>query len=91
MVWPIPVLSTQPALLLDIRDSICAPSPRSSRVRYQYLRMDNAAVDEDIEVNVGGFAASFTPMSHTACWTDNDFTKPVAKYLPSFSSRTWCR
>jgi hypothetical protein len=53
--------------------------------------MDNAAVDEDIEVNVGGFAASFTPMSHTAYWTDNDFTKPVAKYLPSFSSRTWCR
>ena len=45
---------------------------------------DNTAVDEDIEVNVEGFAASFTPMSHSAYWTDNDFTKPVAKYLAEF-------
>jgi len=44
----------------------------------------DAAVDEDIEINVGGFGASFTPASHTAYWTDNDFTKPVAKFLADF-------
>jgi len=44
----------------------------------------DALVNEDIEINVGGFGASFTPLSHTAYWTDNDFTKPVAKFLADF-------
>jgi hypothetical protein len=44
----------------------------------------DAAVDEDIEINVGGFGASFTPLSHSAYWTDNDFTKPVAQFLADF-------
>jgi hypothetical protein len=44
----------------------------------------DAVVDEDIEINVGGFATSFTPKSHTEYWTDNDFTEPVAKFLTAF-------
>jgi hypothetical protein len=44
----------------------------------------NEVVDEDIEINVGGFGASLTPLSHGAYWTDDDFTKPVARFLADF-------
>ncbi len=40
-----------------------------------------AVVDADVEVNVGGFPASATPLAHTRYWTDNDVTKPVAAQL----------
>ncbi len=41
------------------------------------------AVSRDIAINVGGIAASWNPLSHSKYWTDNDFTKPVAKFLES--------
>jgi hypothetical protein len=41
----------------------------------------NQAVTQDIEVNVGGLLASWNPLSHTAYWTDNNFTKPVAEFI----------
>jgi hypothetical protein len=43
-----------------------------------------ATVDEDIEINVGRFGLSSTPLSHNAYWTDNDFTDPVAGLLATF-------
>ena len=43
-----------------------------------------AAVSKDIPINVGGLIGSWNPASHTKYWTDNDFTKPVAKYLAKF-------
>jgi hypothetical protein len=43
-----------------------------------------AVVDEDIEINVGGFGVSATPLSHGAYWTDDDFTRAVAEYLAKF-------
>ena len=43
-----------------------------------------ATVDEDVEINVGGWATSATPLSHVGYWTDNDFTKPVAEFLATF-------
>lgn len=39
------------------------------------------AVSEDIEINVGGLLTSWNPISHTEYWTDNDFTKPVARLI----------
>lgn len=39
------------------------------------------AVSRDIAINVGGIAASWNPLSHSKYWTDNDFTKPVAKFI----------
>jgi hypothetical protein len=41
-------------------------------------------VDRDIAINVGGILSSWNPMSHTKYWTDNDFTKPVVRFLNSF-------
>lgn len=38
-------------------------------------------VGRDIPINVGGIASSWNPLSHSEYWTDNDFTKPVARYL----------
>jgi len=35
----------------------------------------------DHEINVGSLATSWNPASHSAYWTDNDFTKPVANYF----------
>jgi hypothetical protein len=40
-----------------------------------------SAVSQDIPINVGGIASSWNPVSHKGYWTDNDFTKPVAKFL----------
>lgn len=40
-----------------------------------------AAVSDDIPVNVGGLLRAWNPASHTAYWTDNDVTKPVAQLL----------
>ena len=41
-------------------------------------------VNEDIEINVGNWWKSKTPLSHTEYWTDKDFTKPVAEFLGTF-------
>jgi len=41
-------------------------------------------VNRDIAINVGGINSSWNPMSHSKYWTDNDFTKPVARILKSF-------
>lgn len=40
-----------------------------------------AVVHADVEINVGGFGVSATPLSHNGYWTDNDFTRPVADFL----------
>lgn len=53
------------------------------------LKPINAAYDnvvtDDITINVGSwFSTSWNPLSHSAYWTDNSFTKPVAKYVCSF-------
>jgi len=41
-------------------------------------------VDADIQVNVGSLLTSWNPASHTEYWTDEAFTKPVAKFLAAF-------
>ena len=38
-------------------------------------------VSRDIAINVGGIAANRNPLSNSEYWTDNDFTKPVARLL----------
>lgn len=43
------------------------------------------SVDQDVAVNVGGLMSSWNPLSHTAYWTDNDVTKPLAASL----ARVW--
>ncbi len=52
------------------------------------LKPINAAyrgvVNKDIPINVGGVFSSWNPMSHTKYWTDNDFTKPVSKFIANF-------
>jgi len=40
-------------------------------------------VTDDIAINVGGILSSWNPMSHQKYWTDNDFTKPVMRFLQS--------
>ena len=41
-------------------------------------------VNKDIPINVGGIISSWNPLSHGKYWTDNDFTKPVTKFINSF-------
>ena len=41
-------------------------------------------VKRDIAINVGGIFSSWNPLSHNGYWTDNDFTKPVSKFIASF-------
>ncbi len=41
-------------------------------------------VTKDIPINVGGVFSSWNPLAHLEYWTDNDFTKPVAKFIASF-------
>jgi hypothetical protein len=41
-------------------------------------------VNQDIPINVGGILSSWNPMSHTKYWTDNDFTKPVSRFISMF-------
>lgn len=52
------------------------------------LRPINAAyrnvVNRDIAINVGGLFSSWNPLSHGEYWTDNDFTKPVARFISTF-------
>lgn len=43
----------------------------------------DAAVDEDIPINVGGALTGWNPAAHGKYWTDNDFTVPVARFLGS--------
>jgi len=40
-------------------------------------------VSRDIAINVGGILSSWNPMAHQKYWTDNDFTKPVTRFLQS--------
>jgi broad specificity phosphatase PhoE len=42
-----------------------------------------AVVDKDIAINVGSILTSWNPMSHGEYWIDNDFTKPVSRFLAS--------
>jgi len=44
----------------------------------------NRVVADDISINVGGILSSWNPMSHQKYWTDNDFTKPVTRFLQSW-------
>ena len=44
----------------------------------------NIVVNKDIPINVGGIFSSWNPLSHVKYWTDNDFTKPVTKFISSF-------
>lgn len=44
----------------------------------------NDVVYEDVSINVGSILTSWNPSCHTDYWTDNDFTKPVAKYIANF-------
>jgi len=39
------------------------------------------AVSADREINVGNLFTAWNPIAHTAYWTDNDFTQPVAQLL----------
>ena len=52
------------------------------------LKAINAEYDKvvttDEAINVGGIFSSWNPMSHSGYWTDNDFTKPVSKFISSF-------
>jgi hypothetical protein len=41
---------------------------------------------EDRAINVGGLLTSWNPLSHNDYWTDNDFTKPVAKLIEAIVS-----
>ena len=49
------------------------------------LKPINAAyrkvVSRDIPINVGGVLSAWNPASHGKYWTDNDLTKPVARFL----------
>ena len=38
-------------------------------------------VSRDVAINVGGIGSAWNPMSHSGYWTDDDFTKPVARFL----------
>jgi hypothetical protein len=39
------------------------------------------AVSADLEINVGNLFTAWTPIAHTAYWTDNDFMAPVAHLI----------
>lgn len=41
----------------------------------------DVAVHEDVPINVGGILSSWNPLSHMLYWTDDDFTKPVARAI----------
>lgn len=40
-----------------------------------------AAVKKDVALNAGGIFTSWSPLSHTEYWTDNDVTEPLADTL----------
>jgi len=41
-------------------------------------------VDDDIAINVGGVCTHWNPACHGTYWTDNNFTKPVSKFISEF-------
>jgi len=41
-------------------------------------------VTRDIAINAGGIFSSWNPLSHNGYWTDNGFTRPVARLIASF-------
>lgn len=44
-------------------------------------RRYDLVVHSDTAINVGGLLTSWNPLSHNEYWTDNDFTKPVARLI----------
>jgi len=44
----------------------------------------NQVVNKDTAVNVGGIFSNWNPMAHKKYWTDNDFTKPVTRFIQGF-------
>jgi len=50
------------------------------------LRQINGCYDfiEDVHINAGGILTSWNPMSHSGYWTDNDMTKPAARFIGGF-------
>lgn len=47
----------------------------------QTLNSAYGGVVKDRAINAGGLFSSWNPLSHTAYWTDNDVTKPIAASL----------
>jgi hypothetical protein len=45
------------------------------------LKHLNACVSEDKPINVGSIFTRWNLLCHSKYWTDNNFTKPVAKYI----------
>ncbi len=43
-----------------------------------------AVVNRDIPINAGSIFSSWNPLSHGGYWTDNDFTKPVSRFIARF-------
>jgi pimeloyl-ACP methyl ester carboxylesterase len=41
----------------------------------------NEAIATDTEINVGRMWEGWNPLSHTRYWSDNDFTRPVARLI----------
>ena len=46
-----------------------------------YAKAGATPVVHDKAINAGGWLAAWNPASHSKYWTDNDFTKPVARHL----------
>jgi hypothetical protein len=44
-----------------------------------------ACVSEDKPINVGGILTSWNPLCHYKYWTDDNFIKPVARYISEIS------
>ena len=45
------------------------------------------AVTEDRAINAGGIFSSWNPLAHSAYWTDDDFTRPVAAQIAAVLKR----
>ncbi len=51
-------------------------------------QQETVARIEDYEINVGSALTSWNWISHADYWTDNDFTRPVARYLRTLIETT---
>ena len=65
-----------PLTPLGNRETHPPPNPPGK----DYQRYEDS-VTKDIEIDAGGVFSSWSPLSHSEYWTDNDFTKPVAKAI----------
>ena len=43
-----------------------------------------SVVNTDMPINAGSIFSSWNPLSHGGYWTDNDFTKPVSRFIARF-------